>query len=78
LEKAAALINADALIQLWRVEYKLLSLGFPIKVIPLEDEIRIASRGNPAIEAAWDSAWEDPDLASAGFYELMHKAFSDE
>ena len=77
LEKAAALISADATIQLWRIEYKLVSLGFPIKVIPLEDDMRAEIQGNPAIEAAWNSKWEDPVFASAGFYGLMHKVFAD-
>jgi len=48
LEKAAALISADATIQLWRIEYKFVSLGFPIKAIPLEDDIRAGIQGNPA------------------------------
>ena len=72
LEKGAALVEALALIQQWRIEYKFINLGFPVRAMPLETEIADAIEREPAIVAAWQAVWAS-DGDHYGFEAMMHE-----
>ena len=78
LEKGAALAEAVARIDQWRVEYKFTSLGFAYRLQPLEVEIRYEMATDPAIQAAWNAIWEGEDDEPLGFHKLVHEIFIEE
>ncbi|TDJ31607.1 MAG: hypothetical protein E2O61_04330 [Gammaproteobacteria bacterium] len=78
LEKGAALAEAAARIDQWRVEYKFTSLGFAYRLRPLEVEIRYEMATDPAIKAAWNAIWEGEDDEPLGFHKLVHEIFIEE
>jgi len=51
VEKGAALVEAASRIDEWRIEYKFTSLGSPVRLRPLEVDIRYAFATDPAIKA---------------------------
>jgi len=78
LEKGAALVEAAARIDEWRIEYKFINLGFPVRSRPLEVDIRDAFASDPAIRAAWNAIWESEGHEPVGFHKLVHEIFIEE
>ncbi len=77
LEKGAALIEAGAKIEQWRVEYKFASLGFDVKLRPLDVDIREQLAADPAIKVAWNAIWGTGE-AEFGFHKFVNEIIVEE
>jgi len=78
VEKGAALVEAASRIDEWRIEYKFTSLGSPVRLRPLEVDIRYAFATDPAIKAVWKAIWESEGAEPVGFHKLVHEIFIEE
>ena len=77
IQRAAALVHAEAWLIVWEMEHRMIEQGFSIRTFnDLESEVMSTVAGSPTFKAVWP-LWRYPGSEANGFFRMMNRVLAD-